>query len=67
MVGLGRDGRHVKYPWAGMEPGRMRPSENDLKVHKQLNKAGEILGLKVLDHLIVTRKGYCSLKEKGVV
>lgn len=47
--------------------GELRPSENDLKVHKQLTEAGKILGIKVLDHLIVTRKGYCSLQEEGFI
>ena len=47
--------------------GELRPSENDLKVHKQLTEAGKILGIKILDHLIVTRKGYCSLQEEGFI
>lgn len=47
--------------------GELRPSENDLKVHKQLIEAGKILGIKVLEHLIVTRKGYCSLQEEGFI
>jgi len=47
--------------------GELRPSENDLKVHKQLTEAGKILGIKVLDHLIVTKKGYCSLQEEGFI
>lgn len=45
--------------------GELRPSPNDLNVHKQLVEAGKILGIKVLDHLIVSKKGYCSLKEEG--
>ena len=45
--------------------GELRPSQNDLNVHKQLVEAGKILGIKVLDHLIVTKKGYCSFQEEG--
>ena len=47
--------------------GELRPSNNDLTDHKQLVEAGKILGIKVLDHMIVTKKGYCSLKEEGFV
>jgi hypothetical protein len=47
--------------------GELRPSENDLKVHEQLIEAGKILGIKDLDHFIVTRKGYCSLQEEGFI
>jgi DNA repair protein RadC len=45
--------------------GELRPSHNDLNVHKQLVEAGKILGIKILDHLIVTKKGYCSFQEEG--
>ncbi len=47
--------------------GELRPSRNDLEVHKQLVDSGKILGIKVLDHLIVTKKGYCSLQEQGFI
>jgi DNA repair protein RadC len=30
-----------------------------------LVRAGEILGIRVLDHLIVTRNGFLSLKKAG--
>jgi DNA repair protein RadC len=34
---------------------------------KQLVEAGSILGIKVLDHLIISKKGHLSMKEKGFV
>lgn len=43
------------------------PSREDIQVTKRLKEAGEILGIEVLDHLIVTDnpRNYTSLKEKG--
>jgi DNA repair protein RadC len=41
------------------------PSEADLKIHEQLTQAAQILGIRVLDHVIVTKKGYTSFQETG--
>jgi DNA repair protein RadC len=41
------------------------PSREDIEVTKRMVKAGELLGVQVLDHIIVGRPGYSSLKEKG--
>ena len=45
--------------------GTLEPSPEDLAITKRLQKAGEVLGIKVLDHLIVTATGLMSLKQKG--
>ena len=37
------------------------------KTHKQLTEAGKILGLRILDHIIVTKKGYFSFQEAGLI
>jgi len=47
--------------------GDLQPSEADLRTHQQLTEAGKILGLRVLDHIIVTRKGYYSFQEAGLI
>ncbi len=47
--------------------GELQPSDADLKIHEQLTEAGKILGIRVLDHLIVTRKGYYSFQEAGLI
>jgi len=47
--------------------GDLQPSEADLRIHEQLTEAGKILGLHVLDHVIVTRKGYFSFQEAGLM
>jgi hypothetical protein len=34
---------------------------------KALNKAGEILGIEILDHIVISRTDFVSLKERGVM
>ena len=43
------------------------PSDNDKEVTKVLVEAGEIMGIKVLDHVIIGKEGFVSLKESGVM
>lgn len=47
--------------------GDPKPSETDAKTHRQLTEAGAILGLRILDHIIVTKKGYFSFQEAGLI
>lgn len=47
--------------------GTLEPSKQDILMTKQLVEAGAILGIKVLDHLIVSKKGHLSMKEKGLL
>ena len=47
--------------------GALEPSNSDLKIHEQLTEAGRILGIKVLDHIIISKKGYYSFQENGMV
>ena len=47
--------------------GELQPSEADLQMHEQLTEAGKILGIRVLDHIIVTRKGHFSFQEAGLI
>jgi DNA repair protein RadC len=46
--------------------GDLQPSAADLAIHEQLTQAGKILGIHVLDHIIVTRKGRYSFQEAGL-
>lgn len=41
------------------------PSHEDIEVTKRMVEAGKIIGVGVLDHIIIGRPGYTSLKEKG--
>jgi len=47
--------------------GELQPSDADLNINHQLTEAGRILGIHVLDHVIVTRKGYFSFQEAGLL
>ncbi len=44
--------------------GSLLPSEEDRAVTHRLAAAGELLGISLLDHVIVTAKGYYSFKEQ---
>ena len=46
--------------------GDTEASEDDIRLTKRLNEAGEIVGIDVLDHLIVGGKSYTSLKRNGL-
>lgn len=43
------------------------PSEEDIRFTKKLVEASKLLGIELLDHLIVSRKGYTSLKNIGII
>ncbi|MBO7388162.1 MAG: JAB domain-containing protein, partial [Methanomicrobium sp.] len=47
--------------------GNLKPSQADLGVTKRLCNSGNILGIEVLDHVIVTKKGWVSLKKEGLM
>jgi DNA repair protein RadC len=47
--------------------GSLEPSSQDIAITQQLRDAGTTLGIPLLDHIIVTKNGYCSLKEKGII
>jgi DNA repair protein RadC len=46
--------------------GNTEPSDADITITRTLAEAGEILGIRVLDHVIVAKAGYTSLKERGL-
>ncbi|MGD9677322.1 MAG: DNA repair protein RadC [Vulcanibacillus sp.] len=43
------------------------PSKEDIEITKRLTKAGEILGIDVLDHIIIGDSKYISFKEEGLL
>lgn len=47
--------------------GELKPSEDDLIITQNLVKAGELLGIEVADHLIISRQGYFSFKERKII
>ncbi len=46
--------------------GDPEPSKEDVELTKRLARAGEIMGIDVLDHIIVCDKGYVSLKARNL-
>jgi len=46
--------------------GDLNPSDADLAIHEQLTQAAKILGIRVLDHIVVTRRGYFSFQKEGI-
>ena len=45
--------------------GETTPSQQDIQLTQRLVEAGELLGIKLLDHLIIGDGRFTSLKEKG--
>ena len=47
--------------------GNPGPSESDRRLTKEFIRAGEVLGVKVLDSLIIGLDGFTSLREEGEI
>jgi DNA repair protein RadC len=47
--------------------GDPEPSEADVEVTKQIKKAGDLLGVSLLDHIIIGSKDYISFHDKEIV
>ncbi len=47
--------------------GNLKPSEADISLTKKLKEAGKILDLPLLDHLIVSERGYYSFADEGAI
>ncbi|MBT8508379.1 hypothetical protein AZH53_08180 [Methanomicrobiaceae archaeon CYW5] len=47
--------------------GNPEPSSADIEITRMLKEAGDLLGIEVLDHVIVTSKDFVSLKERGLL
>ena len=46
--------------------GSLQPSQADISVTRKLKQGGTYLDINILDHLIVSEKGYCSLADEGL-
>ena len=47
--------------------GDSNPSRQDIEVTDKISKAGEILGIHLIDHIIIGDNNYTSLKEYGCI
>ncbi len=47
--------------------GEAEPSEQDITVTKTLKEGGKILGIKILDHIIISDNGLYSFAKEGII
>jgi len=47
--------------------GVLTPSREDIEITRRINEAGKIIGIRLLDHLIVSEMSYLSMKEDGYI
>lgn len=45
--------------------GQLEPSHEDKAITKRLKEAGKLLGMGLLDHVIITDRGFYSFQEHG--
>ncbi|TRZ64975.1 JAB domain-containing protein [bacterium] len=45
--------------------GDSEPSEDDIKITRRICEAGKVMGIELMDHIIITKDDFCSLKTKG--
>ncbi|NLW53039.1 MAG: DNA repair protein RadC [Tissierellia bacterium] len=43
------------------------PSDEDIRITKRLAEVGEIVGIKVLDHIVVGKNRHISLRERNII
>jgi DNA repair protein RadC len=46
--------------------GNPEPSKEDIALTKRLKEAGSIVGVQLLDHLVIGKHGYASLRDMGM-
>jgi DNA repair protein RadC len=47
--------------------GSLEPSSQDIAITQQLREAGALVGIPLIDHIIVSRAGHTSLRERGLL
>ena len=47
--------------------GNLKPSNPDISLTRKVRDCGDILDIKVLDHLIITTEGYYSFADEGML
>lgn len=45
--------------------GLLEPSEEDRSITRRIHEAGTLLGIPLLDHLIISPKGFFSFADSG--
>lgn len=47
--------------------GILKPSEDDLKITERLRSAGELMGIRIIDHVIIAEHGYYSFSQHNLL
>ena len=47
--------------------GNLKPSRQDEELTQKIKLAGQLLDIKLMDHLIVTTEGYYSFADEGLL
>lgn len=47
--------------------GNLNPSQADIDITKKIEKSGNLIGIELLDHLIVSATAYYSFKNEGIL
>ena len=47
--------------------GNLKPSNADIDLTKKLKEGGKLLDLLILDHIILSRRGYYSFVDEGLI
>jgi DNA repair protein RadC len=46
--------------------GQLEASQEDLRITQRLKDIGKLIGIELLDHVILSRDGFLSLREEGI-
>jgi DNA repair protein RadC len=60
------DNAHAVVIWHTHPSGDPSPSADDVELTRRLVEAGRLLNVAVLDHIVVARSGWVSLRQRGV-
>jgi len=47
--------------------GNTEPSKEDISINNRLKEVGKLIGIDVVDHIIISKDGYFSFNEKGMI
>jgi DNA repair protein RadC len=47
--------------------GELKASDADLSITRKVKNAGEIMGIKLIDHIIISDIGYTSFADEGIL
>ncbi len=61
------DNAHAVILWHTHPSGDPSPSDDDVALTRRFAEAGRLLNIAVLDHLVVGRAGFVSLRQRGVL